>query len=464
MSIEISFLGAARTVTGSKYLISDGKHKIMVDCGMFQGTKDLTEMNYQDFAFEPSEINYLILTHAHIDHSGLVPRLVKKGFRGKILCTKPTMELCKIMFIDAAHVESIELEWRNRKRVRAGKEPLDPVYTVSDAEECMKYFETREYNKAFPVNGFKVRFVDAGHILGSAIVEISYSEKNKNKRVVFSGDVGNERQEILSDPTKLKDTDYLVVESTYGDRLHKSRQETVKEFAGIIKKTKNTGGNIIIPAFAIERTQEIIYELRMLYDKKKLEGFTVYVDSPLAIAATEIFRANTGFFDRTTKNRMKKGMEPFDFPSLIFAKRADDSKALNEVKSGAIIISASGMCEAGRIIHHLKHNLWRKECNIVFTGFQARGTLGDAIIKGNKTVKIFGEEIAVNAKIYTLGGFSGHADRKGLLNWVSNFKNKKPKVFVVHGEESSALKFGSFLRKKLKLKVKVPKLGEKAKI
>ncbi|MFH1074978.1 MAG: MBL fold metallo-hydrolase [Candidatus Firestonebacteria bacterium] len=465
MSVTVQFLGATRTVTGSKYLLTAEQGKIFVDFGMFRGEENLTQKNYEEFDFNPAEVQYVILTHAHIDHSGLIPRLVNKGFRGKILCTKPTMDLCKIMFLDAAHVESIEIEWRNRKRQRAGKTLLQPVYNAQDAAFCMQYFEAVEYNKLKDLkNGFKVRFNDAGHILGSSIIELFTKIDNKEKKLVFSGDLGNEMQEIIKDPEKLELADYLFIESTYGDRLHKGKKETFKEFENAITSANKDKGNIVIPAFAVERTQEIVYELSQMYKKNKLDGFSVYVDSPLAIAATEIFQANSKYFDEETKKLIEKGSNPFSFPSLVYCKRMEDSRALNDLKSNAIIVSASGMCEAGRIKHHLKHNLWREECVIIFTGYQAIGTTGRAIVEGAKTVKIFGEEIAVRAKIFTLGGFSGHADQKGLLRWLSYFKTKKMQVFVVHGEERSALAFANVIRQRKHYKVTVPDLGQKVKL
>ena len=465
MSVTVQFLGAARTVTGSKYLLTGEKGKIFVDFGMFRGEENLTQKNYDEFDFNPAEVQYVILTHAHIDHSGLIPRLVNKGFRGKILCTKPTLDLCKIMFLDAAHVESIEIEWRNRKRQRAGKTLLQPVYNAQDAAFCMQYFEAVEYNKLKDLkNGFKVRFNDAGHILGSSIVELFTKIDGKEKKLVFSGDLGNEMQEIIRDPEKLESADYLFIESTYGDRLHKGRKETLKEFENAILSANKDKGNIIIPAFAVERTQEIVYELAQMYKKNKLDGFSVYVDSPLAIAATEIFQNSARFFDDETKKQMEKGINPFSFPSLVYCKRMEDSRALNDLKSNAIIFSASGMCEAGRIKHHLKHNLWREECVIIFTGYQAIGTTGRAIVEGVKSVKIFGEEIAVRAKIFTLGGFSGHADQKGLLRWLANFKSKKMQVFVVHGEEKGALAFADVIRARKHYTVTVPELGQKVKL
>ena len=465
MGTSGQFFGAARTVTGSKYLLTGEKGKILIDFGMFRGEDRLTQKNYEEFDFNPEEIQYVILTHAHIDHSGLIPRLVKKGFRGRILCTKPTLDLCKIMFLDAAHVESIEIEWRNRKRQRAGKPLLEPVYNAEDAAFCMTYFETIEYGKIKDLkNGFKVKFADAGHILGSAIVEISAKIDGEEKKLVFSGDLGNEMQELIRDPEKLVNADYLFIESTYGDRLHKSHKDTIREFENAIISAERDRGNIIIPAFAVERTQEIIFELSHMYKRNNLDGFSVYVDSPLAIAATEIFEANSRYFDEETKTAMKKGVHPFSFPSLVYCKRMEDSRALNDLKSNAIIVSASGMCEAGRIKHHLKHNLWREECVIIFTGYQAIGTTGRAIVDGVKTVKIFGEDIAVRAKIFTLGGFSGHADQNGLLKWLFNFKNKKMQVFVVHGEEKSALAFAEKIREKKKLQVTVPELGQKIKL
>lgn len=461
MGLSIKFLGGTRTVTGSKFLLTNDKAKILIDFGMFRGEGKFTQMNYSDFEFAPSEISYLILTHAHIDHSGLIPKIVKKGFKGKILCTKPTLDLSRLMLVDSAHVESMELEWKNRRRMRAGESLLEPLYTIEDANKSIGFFEAVEYNKLIDLkNGFQVKFLDAGHILGSSIVEIYCKNHCKEIKLVFSGDIGSHGQEIVRDPTKLSYADYLFIESTYGDRLHKSRKETVKEFESTICSAKKDKGNIIIPAFAVERTQEIVYELNKLYRKGKLNGFTVYMDSPLAISATEVFQKNIDYFDISTKRMLKRGNNPFSFPALQYLKSEEDSKSLNEVKSNAIIISASGMCDGGRIKHHLKHNLWRESSIVIFTGYQAVGTLGRIIVDGAKIVRIFGEEISVKAKIYTLGGFSAHADKDELLKWVANFKNKKMKVFVVHGEEKSSLFFASYIKDKLKLKTYVPSIGE----
>ncbi|MFH1824346.1 MAG: MBL fold metallo-hydrolase [Candidatus Firestonebacteria bacterium] len=462
MSLSIQFLGGVRTVTGSKFLLTNNKTKILIDFGMFRGENNITQRNYLDFEFNPSEISYLILTHAHIDHSGLIPKLTKKGFKGKILGTKPTKDLCKIMLADSAYVESMELEWKNRKRIRSGLPLLEPLYTIEDANKSIGFFEAVEYNKLIDLkNGVRVKFLDAGHILGSSLVEIYCKNNSKETKLVFSGDIGSRGQEIICDPAKLSYADYLFIESTYGDRLHKSRKETIKEFESTIGSAKRDKGNIIIPAFAVERTQEIVYELSKLYRSGKLNGFTVYMDSPLAISATEIFQNNMNYFDMATKKMLKRGDNPFSFPILKYLKSQEDSKSLNRIKSNAIIISASGMCDGGRIKHHLKHNLWREECIVVFTGYQAAGTLGRAIVDGAKVVKIFGEEIAVKAKIYTLGGFSCHADRDELLKWVSNFKNKNMEVFVIHGEEKSSTSFASYVKDELKLKTYVPSLGEK---
>lgn len=403
--MKITFLGAAKEVTGSCYLVETESTKFLVDCGMFQGSEIEDEFNYQEFAFDVDEIDFMLLTHAHIDHSGRIPLLYKRGYKKKIYATKGTVDLCEYMLQDSGHIQQIENEWKNRKRKRAGKSLRMPLYTADEGKASMKLFCGIEYNKIFtPSKDIKVRFNDAGHMLGSAILEIWVNEDGKETKLVFSGDLGNRDIPILRNPTNIDDADYLICESTYGDRLHEDVGDKAKKLMEIIIKTIKRGGNVIIPSFAVGRTQELLYEIhkdRELY-KDEIEFINkvpVYVDSPLATSVTGVFKRHLEYFDEEAQEYIKKGDYPLDFPNLHFTHSMEESKALNDIKEPVIIISASGMCEAGRIKHHLKHNLWRKNCTILFVGFQAKGTLGRRILDGEKTVNIFGEEITVKADI-----------------------------------------------------------------
>lgn len=438
--MKLTFCGAAGTVTGSCHLLEMENMKILLDCGMFQGGSEAEQMDLEQFRFKPSEIDMLILSHAHIDHSGRIPQLVKRGFKGKIITSAPTFELCKIMLPDSAFIQESEAEWQNRKRQRAGKGTVEPLYTVKDAEAALKLFQSVEYGRVISLNSnITIRMKDAGHILGSSIIEMWIREKGEEFKLVYSGDLGNKDVPIMNDPTVIEDADYVIMESTYGDRMHKDTQNKTLALLDIITDTLERNGNVVIPSFAIERTQEILYVLNMLKEAKdsKIKNVPVYVDSPLAINATKIFQNFLPYMDEEAQKFIKSGDDPFDFPNLIFTQTADESKAINSMKGSSIIISASGMCEAGRIKHHLKHNLWREDSSVIFVGYQAQNTLGRRIKDGEKTVKIFGEEIGVRCKVYSIEGFSGHADQKGLLDWIGAFKKKPAKVFLVHGEEAA---------------------------
>lgn len=441
--MKITFLGAAKEVTGSCYLVETEKSKFLIDCGMFQGSEIEDEYNYQEFAFDIADIDFMLLTHAHIDHSGRIPLLFKRGYRKKIYATKGTVDLCEYMLQDSGHIQQIENEWKNRKRKRAGKTLRMPLYTADDGKAAMQLFCGVNYDEIIePSEDVKVKFNDAGHMLGSSILEIWVKEGGKETKVVFSGDLGNKNIPILRDPTIIDEADYLVCESTYGDRLHEDVGDKAKKLMEIIKKTISRGGNVIIPSFAVGRTQELLYEIHKdeeLY-KNEIEYISkvpVYVDSPLATSVTDVFRKHLDYFDDEARSYVENGDYPLDFPNLHFTHSTEESKALNDLKEPVIIISASGMCEAGRIKHHLKHNLWRSDSTIVFVGYQAKGTLGRRILEGEKTVNIFGEEITVNAEIQNIESFSGHADQKGIMDWISSFKKKPKKVFIVHGEDSA---------------------------
>ena len=462
--MDIKFCGAANVVTGSNFLITTDEHKILLDCGMFQGGKELERLNYEPFPYNPAEIDYLILSHAHIDHSGRIPKLVKEGFKGKILSTKATYDLCRIMLLDSAKIQESDVEWENRKRLRAGKELIEPLYTVDDAEFSLKFFETYLHGQKIGIgDDIKIRFRDAGHILGSSIVELWIKDGQDEIKLVFSGDLGMPDRPIIRDPEYIDDADYLIIESTYGNRLHDEYNQSTEKLIDIINKTAHRGGTVIIPSFAVGRTQEIIYGLNKYYENKELDEYLkipVYVDSPMAVAATEVFQRHSSTFDKEAKELILDGDNPFKFQNLRYITDQNESVALNKSKYPKVIISSSGMANAGRIRHHLKHNIWDEKNSIVFVGYQAEGTLGRIILDGAKKVKILGEEVAVNAEVYNLQGFSGHADQRVLFNWVSNFKKKPAKVFVVHGEEESALALSKLIEKELNIETVIPKLGD----
>jgi metallo-beta-lactamase family protein len=465
--MKISFLGAAKTVTGSCFYIQTETCNFVVDCGMFQGSNASEAHNHDPFPFNPAGLDFVVLTHAHIDHSGRIPKLFVDGFKGEIYATKATSELCSIMLPDSGHIQEFENEWVNRKRERAGLPPVEPLYTTQDAKDCIKLFNSVHYYEEVRINDqVRIRFNDAGHILGSSIVEIWVKESNnKEIKLVFSGDLGNQNMPILRDPSIIDTADYLFIESTYGNRNHMNVENKIDRFVEIIISTMEKGGNIIIPSFAVGRTQEILYELFKQRDKygdklNQLLKIPVYVDSPLAVSATMVFRNNLDCFDEEAREYIENGDNPLDFPGLKFTQSADESKALNDSKDSLIIISASGMCNAGRIKHHLKHNLWRKESSVVFVGYQAEGTLGRRLVNGANKVRIFGEEISVNARVEMIEGFSGHADRDGLISWINSFKQKPKKIFLVHGEEDALTEFSELINQELSTDTIIPDRGQ----
>ncbi|MBQ9090817.1 MAG: MBL fold metallo-hydrolase [Anaerotignum sp.] len=435
--MKLMFLGAAHEVTGSCHYIEACGKSILLDCGMEQG-RDTYEN--QEIPVSASDIDYLFLSHAHIDHSGLIPLLYKNGFRGQIYATEATTDLCRIMLLDSAHIQEFEAQWRNRKNKRAGKEPFEPLYTTENAMAVQEHFVPCDYMQKIAVcDGIEIRFTDVGHLLGSSSIEIWLTEDGVTKKVVYSGDIGNINQPIIHDPRYTAEADYIIMENTYGDRYHTMPPDYVAELARHIQETFDRGGNLVIPSFAVGRTQEMLYFIREIKERQLVkghDGFKVYVDSPLAIEATKVFVANyMDCYDTAAMELVKQGINPLEFSGLTVAVTADDSMAINFETKPKIIISASGMCEAGRIRHHLKHNLWRPESTILFVGYQSIGTLGRAIIDGETEVKLFGETITVNASIQQLAGVSGHADKKGLLEWVNHFAQKPERVFVVHGED-----------------------------
>lgn len=453
--MKIKFCGASTGVTGSCHLLTSGEHKILLDCGQFQGGKAQDALNYEKFPFEPSEIECVVLSHAHIDHCGRLPLLTKRGFEGKIYCTDATADLLSVMLKDSAYIYEKETEWKNRKAERAGREQVEPLYTIEDAEKTLSLVSPILYDQQIEINSdMKIVFNDAGHILGSAITELWVTEDDKESKIVFSGDLGMEGRAILRDPTYIKKADYVIMETTYGNRIHKELGSGVEKLIEIILNTTRRGGNVVIPSFAVGRTQELIYELNRFYDsnneyRKELDKIFVYIDSPMATTATEIFRRNAQVFDEETREYILKGDNPLEFKNLKFTRSSKESQDLNFNKEPKIIISASGMCEAGRIRHHLKHNLWNPKNSIVFVGYQGQGTLGRSLVEGIKMVTLFGEEIQVNAEIHNLEGFSGHADQNGLFAWLAHFEQKPKQIFLVHGEEESKKDFAKLVNEKL---------------
>lgn len=442
--MKLTFIGAAHEVTGSCHFLEVCGKKILIDCGMEQGP-DLYEN--QEIPIPPSDIDYVLLTHAHIDHSGNLPLLAKNGFRGEIVTTFATADLCNIMLRDSAHIQEAEAEWRNRKARRSGSELYEPIYVMADAEAAIALLSPVDYGQRITLcEGVEVRFTDIGHLLGSACIEIWICEDGVEKKIVFSGDVGNTNQPIIKDPSFVEEADYLVIESTYGNRVHSAvRPDYIGELVKILRETFARQGNVVIPSFAVGRTQELLYFFRQIKEQNLLPeypGFEVYVDSPLAIEATRVFQKNThSCFDENATALIEQGINPLVFPGLKTSVTSEDSKMINFNETPKVILAASGMCEAGRIRHHLKHNLWRRECTILFVGYQAEGTLGRKLVEGADSVKLFGENIEVNAHISILAGISGHADMNGLLNWIDGFKKKPSHVFVVHGEDTVTEEF-----------------------
>lgn len=455
--MHLEFHGAARTVTGSCFLLKVKDKQILIECGMFQGGKKMEKRNTKPFKFSPKAINYVLLTHGHIDHSGLLPKLVNRGFKGPIITTRATGDLLSILLRDAAHIQETETEWINRKARRAGKRLAKPLYTIEDADAALELVKTIKYEKEVELcDGVKFTFRDAGHILGSAFIEMTVTEKRSTRKIVFSGDVGNTDQAIIRNPDFPESADILLVESTYGNRNHKKRTDTLNELHQILLQAYDEGGNVVIPAFAVGRTQEILYQLRQLHQEGRFPAFNVFIDSPMAISATDIYREHTECFDAETIQILMSGEGPFSLPNVHYTRQTDQSKAINFTEGPNLIISASGMCDAGRILHHLKHNLWKPNSHIVFVGYQAEGSLGRRIIEGIPKVKIYGEEIAVVARVHTIGGFSAHADQTMLTHWVEHMAAAKPKVYVVHGEEKAGTIFAEKLKSDLGLDATLP--------
>ena len=470
--MKISFFGATKTVTGSNFLVEGAGKKFLVDCGLYQGSTKEEIKNNEPFPYDLNDIDFMLLTHAHIDHSGRIPKLYKEGFRKTIFATNATCDLCAIMLPDSGHIQETEAEWKNRKRLRRGEQPLEPIYDAETAAKSLELFKGVQYDQIIEIDDdIHVRFNDAGHMLGSATIEVWIRENGENKKIVFSGDLGNNDIPLLAEPTMIEEADFLVMESTYGDRFHIENENKAEKFIEIVTDTIKNGGTVVIPSFAVGRTQEILYELNKIKDSDEdspdfdkrfeiLMHTPVYVDSPLAISATEVFKENMDLFDDETKELIQRGDNPLDFPGLKFTQTVDESKALNESDESCIIISASGMCEVGRIKHHLKHNIWNPKNTILFVGYQAIGTLGRKIVDGAKTIKLFGEEVAVNARIEYIEGYSGHADQQGLLNFVYSFMKKPDHIFLVHGEEEPQKVLKNKITENTGLDVTIPAYGE----
>ena len=459
--MKLTFIGAAHEVTGSCHVLQACGKNILVDCGMEQG---LNIYENEDLPFNYSDVDYVFLTHAHIDHSGYLPLIYARGFKGRVFATKATTDLSKIMLKDSAHIQEFEAAWRTRKAKRAGKPEVLPLYEMKDAEGVLEKFRPCEYDEKIKVSeGLNIRFTDAGHLLGSACVEVWMEEDSVRKKIVFSGDIGNTDKPIIRNPSSINGADYVVMESTYGDRLHAEKKDQIKQIAGIIQKTLDRGGNLVIPAFAVGRTQEMLYFIRKIKAENMVkghDGFEVYVDSPLAIEATSVFTKNLlDCFDEETKELLEKGINPISFSGLKLSITSDESKQINMDSKSKIIISASGMCDAGRVRHHLKHNLWRSESTIMFAGYQANGTLGRSIVDGTPKVKLFGEEVNVKSDIEVVDGISSHADMHGLFNWIENFGKKPEEVFVVHGQDTVCDTFAQNLEDKFELKAWAPFSG-----
>ncbi len=461
--MRLNFFGATEMVTGSNYLITTENYNVLIDCGMFQGNEEKEKMNYREFPFDPSGIDFLILTHAHIDHSGRIPKLVKDGFKGRIISTRATHDLCGIMLVDSAKIQETDAEWENKKRQRSGQTQVEPLYTTEDAQVSLKFFESYLYDQKIDINEeFTIKFRDAGHILGSSILELWVKEKGITTKIVFSGDLGMPGRPIIKTPDFIDEADYVVMESTYGDSIHPPFKESTKMMIDIINKTAERGGTVLIPSFAVGRTQELIYELNHYYEYSDVQQHMrvpIYVDSPMAVDATDVFQKNSGSFNKETQDLILSGDNPFAFDNLRYVRSQEESMALNKSDYPKVIISASGMANAGRIRHHLKHNLWNPKNSLIFVGYQAEGTLGRILLDGVKKVKLLGEEINVALEIYNLEGFSGHADKTFLLKWLGEYKKKPKKVFLVHGEKDVTHNFAKEIEKTFDIEAIIPKYG-----
>jgi len=458
--MEIQFHGAAREVTGSCFLVLCGEQRLLVDCGLIQGAPADEARNRRPFPFDPARLDAVVLTHAHLDHSGRLPLLVKAGFSGPVYTHRATRDLCRIMLTDAALLNEKDAGHENRRRLRRGKRLVEPLYSRPDADRAMRQFQALDYSVEREIlPGVRLRLQDAGHILGSAIVELWLEENGARRKLVISGDLGHAGAPILRNPRAVRDADLVVLESTYGDREHRSWDETLAELGEVFREARQSRGNILIPAFAIGRSQELLYFLKHHAREWGIGHWTVFLDSPMAIEATEVYGRHWKLFDAEASRRRKRHGDPFTMPNLHFSRTAAQSRAINRVLRGAIVIAGSGMCDGGRIRHHFKHNLWRESCHVIFAGFQARGTLGRRIVDGAQTVKLWGDTIRVGARIHTVGGLSAHAGQSGLLEWYRNFAQRPP-VVLVHGEPEPMRALAQRLEAS-RSRVLIPKPGER---
>jgi metallo-beta-lactamase family protein len=460
--MKVKFLGAAGTVTGSCHVIETDAARFAIDCGMHQGNEAIERRNLDTAVYHPREMDFFLITHAHIDHSGLLPRMVRTGFSGKIFCTPPTRDLLGIMLEDSAHIQEMEAEWASQKSRRHGGRSVEALYTRADAAAATALLEPVPYGQRFsPAPGVTAVYHDAGHILGSAFIELTIEKNGSRTRMLFSGDLGRPDQLLVNDPDKPVDSDYLFLEGTYGDRDHKNEAESRDELAQAINYSYDRGGKVIIPAFAVERTQELLFCLHLLLRDGKIPAdIPVFVDSPLAIKATEIFKRNPQYLDAETQAYFDRGEDPLSLPNLRFTQTTEQSREINTLNGPAIVISASGMCNAGRVKHHLRHNLWRQQASVVFVGFQAMGTPGRKIVDGAKKIRLLGEEVVVNARIFTIGGFSSHAGQSQILQWLSHFKVNHPQVFLVHGEQKALDTLAGIVRERYGVTVRIPQYLE----
>ncbi len=457
--MKVRFLGAAREVTGSCFLLETDQARVLIDCGLIQGGRKDEARNREAFEFEPGQLDAMVLTHAHLDHSGRLPLLIKAGYKGTVFTQRATRDLCRIMLKDSGHLQEKDAQWENRKRQRKGLHAIEPLYTVVDAQNAMGSFKTLDYGVERRIaTGVWVTLHDAGHILGSAIAEFRIRDQGREHRIVFSGDLGHKGAPILRDPTVIRQADLVVMESTYGDRSHRSWESTWEEMGEILRTALTARGNVLIPAFAVGRTQELLYMFQEYYKEWGLDAWNIFLDSPMAIEATEVYSRHWQLYDEEAAKAHKHNGGMFTLPNLRMSRTANQSMAINKIRSGAIVIAGSGMCTGGRIKHHFKHNLWRSDCHVIMVGFQARGTLGRALVDGAKHVRLWGETIRVGATVHTVGGLSAHADQAGLLNWYGGFENKPP-VVLVHGEEDAMEIFGNVLRER-GVKVTQPQPGE----
>lgn len=459
MAIKLKFLGAAQNVTGSRHLLQANGAKVLVDCGLYQ-ERQFRSRNWDPFTCPPKSLDAVLLTHAHLDHCGLLPKLVKEGFKGRIYCTAATAEIAQIILLDSAHLQEEDAEFKRKRHKREGRKgpyPVVPLYTTADAEACFPQFHAVRYKQPIEIaDGMEATFCDAGHVLGSSIIRVKVSQNGEQRSVIFSGDIGRPDRPIVQDPSIVEQADYILVESTYGDRVHQGPEDTRRMIADVINSTKKAGGKIIVPSFALERSQELLYYINELLIEKAIPQLRVFLDSPMASRITKVFQKHRELYDEEMTQFVKRNKSPFDFPGLQMAGTSEESKAINRIKGTIMIIAGSGMCTGGRIKHHLANNIAKSNNTIMFVGYQAVGTLGRRIVDGEKEVRILGQEYPVNARVVRVNGFSAHADKQELLEWLGGLKKPPRKLFVVHGESESAQHFGDFIREKTGWPVAVP--------